>query len=35
MGFGQLFTSKNCIKFNFEDKNIEKYAFFRKTIFQF
>jgi hypothetical protein len=35
MGHGQLFTSKNCKKFNFEDKNIEKYALFRKTIFLF
>jgi hypothetical protein len=33
MGLGQLFTLKNCRKFNIEDKNIAKYAFFGKTIF--
>jgi hypothetical protein len=27
------FTSKTCRKFNIENKNIEKYAFFVKTIF--
>jgi hypothetical protein len=30
MGLGQFFTSKNCEKFNFEDKNIEKYTLFKK-----
>jgi hypothetical protein len=33
MGLGQLFTSKIYKKSNFEDKNIEKYGIFRKTIF--
>jgi hypothetical protein len=32
MGCGQLFTSKICKKSNFEDKNIEKYVLFRRTI---
>ena len=33
MGLGQLFTSKNYKKSNFEDKNIEKYGIFWKNIF--
>jgi hypothetical protein len=33
MGLGQLFTSKIYKNSNFEDKNIEKYGFFGKTIF--
>jgi hypothetical protein len=33
MGLGQLFISKIYKKSNFEDKNIEKYALFGKTIF--
>jgi hypothetical protein len=33
MGLGQLFTSKIYKKSNFEDRNIEKYGIFRKTIF--
>jgi hypothetical protein len=35
MSLGQIFTTKNYKKFNFEDKNIEKYALLRKTIFMF
>jgi hypothetical protein len=33
MGSKAHFTSKYCRKFNIENKNIEKYAFFIKTIF--
>jgi hypothetical protein len=33
MGPGQLFIYKICRKFNIEDKNIEKYAFFGETVF--
>jgi hypothetical protein len=42
-GYGRVYRSmmgprhfsllKNCRKFNIENKNIEKYAFFKKTIF--
>jgi hypothetical protein len=33
MDLGQLFISKIYKKFNFEDKNIEKYSLFGKIIF--
>jgi hypothetical protein len=33
MDLGQLFTLKNCRKLNNEDKNTNKFTFFKKTIF--